>query len=131
MMKKISIFLTALLLLISAQPMRLVCSAGTSGELWLARAVEAAARGESYTVMVSIASVLLNRVSSRCYPESLAAVIADAGLELSLNEPEAQALRAARDAMGGFDPTSGALNYSRSASAEHPILLFVDGWSFY
>ena len=40
----------------------------------LAKAVEAAASDESYTVMVALASVLLNRVDADEYPASIAAV---------------------------------------------------------
>jgi spore germination cell wall hydrolase CwlJ-like protein len=41
----------------------------------LARAIENAAMGESYTVLVSLGAVLVNRLTSDCYPTSLAAVI--------------------------------------------------------
>ena len=42
----------------------------------LAYAIENAAGGESYTVMVSLGAVLLNRLTSEAYPSSLGAVIA-------------------------------------------------------
>ncbi|MBO5702415.1 MAG: cell wall hydrolase [Clostridia bacterium] len=97
----------------------------------LARAIESAASGESYTVMVSLASVLLNRVESDKYPASLAAAISDAGIDVSAVTPSSQAMRAARDAMGGFDPTDGALEYS-SGESELPFVRLKTGtWCFY
>jgi len=106
------------------------CAASDDADL-LSRAIEAAASGESYTVMAALASVLMNRVSSECYPDSLAAVISDAGIDISSAEPTPQARRAARDAIGGFDPTSGAIGYSVGRIPNCRMLLFVDGWSFY
>ncbi len=96
----------------------------------LACAVESAASGESYTVMASLASIMLNRVESAEYPASLAAVIADAGIDISSVTPSSQALRAARDALSGFDPTEGALAYSKGD--EPPFIRLKTGaWSFY
>lgn len=127
MKKKIILIVTLLL----AMLLNLNCKAASEDEILLARAVEAEARGESYTVMASLASVLLNRISSDSYPDSIGAVISDSGIDISLTEPSLQALRAVHDAALGFDPTSGALEYKKGAVADSPLLLFVDGWSFY
>lgn len=97
----------------------------------LARAVEATASGESYTVMASVAAVLLNRMKSGSYPCSLGAVISDAGIDVSHVTPSRRAMKAAADAAGGFDPTSGALRYTREGASGAPPLLGTDGWSFY
>lgn len=96
----------------------------------LAYAIENAARGESYTVMVSVGAVLINRLTSESYPSSLAAVITDAGIDISENEPSSRALRAAADAVGGFDPTGGALHYQNS-EYDCKIALAADSWFFY
>ncbi len=113
-------------------PLSLPVSASESEEReLLALAAESAASGESYTVMAALASVLVNRMKSSSYPDSLAAVISDAGIDISSAVPSKQALRAASDALGGFDPTSGALRYSREGVGGVPILLETDGWSFY
>lgn len=117
--------------IIVASSLSLQCIAASEDEILLARAVEAVAPGESYTVMTSLASVLLNRIPSDSYPASLAAIISDAGIDISEAEPTEQARRAARDAIRGFDPTSGALGYSKNEIFDSPVLLFVDGWSFY
>ena len=96
----------------------------------LARAIENAARGESYTVMVALGAVLINRVTSESYPSSLAAVISDAGIDISVCEPSSRALRAAADAVRGFDPTGGALHY-KNGDYEGEAALGADSWSFY
>jgi N-acetylmuramoyl-L-alanine amidase len=97
----------------------------------LAKAVEAAASDESYTVMVALASVLLNRVDADEYPASIAAVISDAEIDISGITPSTQALRAARDAIDGFDPTGGALEYSQGESDPPFVRLKTDEWCFY
>lgn len=111
----------------------LICPVSAESEevLLLASAAEAVAGGESYTVMAAFSSVMLNRVRDEDYPSSLAAVISDAGIDISLVEASPRAIRAARDALGGFDPTGGALHYSREGKELPEILLGVPGWSFY
>lgn len=96
----------------------------------LARAIENAAMGESYTVLVSLGAVLVNRLTSDCYPTSLAAVISDAGIDISKFEPSPRALRAAADAAGGFDPTGGALHF-KYGEYEGEAALCADEWFFY
>ena len=111
----------------------LICPVSAESEevLILASAAEAVAGGESYTVMAAFSSVMLNRVKDDDYPSSLAAVISDAGIDISAVEASSRAIRAARDALGGFDPTGGALHYSREEKDIPGILLGVPGWSFY
>lgn len=129
---KIKIVCIVISLLTAMIPLTVSVSASEREErALLACAIESAAPGESYTVMVSLASVLVNRTKSDMYPSSLAAVISDAGIDISSAVPSSQALRAAADALGGFDPTSGALRYSRENSEDILLLLGTDGWSFY
>ena len=113
--------------------MFLICPVSAESEevLLLASAAEAVAGGESYTVMAAFSSVMLNRMRDEDYPSSLAAVISDAGIDISVVEVSPRAIRAARDALGGFDPTGGALHYSREEKELPEILLGVPGWSFY
>jgi spore germination cell wall hydrolase CwlJ-like protein len=99
--------------------------------LLLASAAEAVAGGESYTVMLAVSSVLLNRVRDEAYPSSLAAVISDAGIDISAIEVSQRAIHAARDAIGRFDPTGGALHYSRDMKDMPEILLGTGSWNFY
>jgi N-acetylmuramoyl-L-alanine amidase len=123
--KKICLILATVLLF--ACPAK----AESEEELLLASATEAVAGAESYTVMLSVASVLLNRLESDAYPVSLAAVISDAGIDISSAVSSERALQAARDAIGGFDPTGGALHYSRDAKDLPKVLLGTDSWCFY
>ncbi len=127
--KMLCILLSVICLFAVAAPC-VSASAEDEREL-LGRAVESAAGGESYTVMVSLASVLLNRLESKSYPGSLAAVISDAGIDISGVTPSSRAYRAAADALDGFDPTAGALGYSESTESDAPILFGTDGWCFY
>ena len=111
----------------------LVCPISAENEdvYLLARAAEAVAGDESYTVMLSVSSVIVNRLQSEAYPSSLGAVISDAGIDISDSKPSPRAVRAARDAVHGFDPTGGALRFSYGGNDGKPILLGVDSWCFY
>lgn len=83
----------------------------------LAHLVYAEARGESYTGQVAVASVVLNRVKSSSFPNTVAGVIYQSGAfsvvsdgQINL-EPNQTARNAARDAMNGWDPSYGAIYY--------------------
>ncbi len=125
--KKICLMLSFLMILFFALPV----TAESEEVLLLASAAESLAGGESYTVMLALSSVMLNRLRDEAYPSSLAAVISDAEIDISGAEVSQRALRAARDALGGFDPTGGALHYSRDEKDLPEVLLGVPGWSFY
>ena len=125
--KKISFVLTCVWAFLLICPV----AAESEEEMLLASAAEAVAGGESYTVMAAFSSVMLNRVRNEDYPSSLAAVILDAGIDISAVKVSPRSIRAARDALGGFDPTGGALHYSREEKDSPKILLGVPGWSFY
>lgn len=90
---------------------------------WLARAVYGEARGESYQGQVAVAAVILNRVESSDFPNTVKGVIFEplaftcvADRQIYL-EPDATAIRAAREAMAGADPSGGALYYWNPAKA--------------
>nr|WP_226984178.1 spore cortex-lytic enzyme [Halothermothrix orenii] len=81
----------------------------------LARLVHAEARGEPYRGQVAIAAVVLNRVESPSFPNSLSGVIYQplafesvANGQINL-PPTQENLRAARAALNGWDPTYGCL----------------------
>lgn len=87
----------------------------------LARVVYGEARGEPYTGQVAVAAVVLNRVRSSQFPNSISGVayqpgafsiVADGQINLT---PNSTAIRAARDAMNGWDPTGGAIYYYNPA----------------
>ena len=83
----------------------------------LARLIYGEARGEPYVGMVAVGAVVLNRVRSSKFPNTLAGVIYQAGAFDAVSDgqinltPNEQSRRAARDAMNGWDPTGGCLYY--------------------
>ncbi|MBP3502360.1 MAG: spore cortex-lytic enzyme [Clostridia bacterium] len=83
----------------------------------LARAVYAEARGEVYTGQVAIAAVVLNRVKSSSFPNTIAGVIYEPGAFTAVSDgqinltPNETAKKAAQDALNGWDPTYGSIYY--------------------
>ena len=83
----------------------------------LSKLVYAEARGESYKGQVAVAAVVLNRVASASFPNTISGVIYQSGAFSCVgngsinNTPNATAIRAARDALNGWDPTGGCLYY--------------------
>ena len=89
----------------------------------LARTIYAEGRGEPYTGQVAIGAVVLNRVRSSSFPNTISGVVyqkhaftavSDGQINLTPNET---AMKAARDAINGWDPTGGALYYYNPAVA--------------
>ncbi|MDK2822268.1 MAG: N-acetylmuramoyl-L-alanine amidase [Clostridia bacterium] len=96
----------------------------TQDEIYLmARAVYGEARGESYTGQVAIAAVILNRMESQDFPNTVKGVIFQPWAFTAVNDgqfwltPDATAIRAVRDAINGYDPTGGALYYWNPVTA--------------
>ena len=96
----------------------------TSSDLYLlAKCIYAEARGESYTGQVAVGAVILNRVASSKFPNTIAGVIyqrhaftavSDGQINL---EPDKTSMNAAQDAMNGWDPTYGCIYYYNPAVA--------------
>lgn len=95
-----------------------------SSDLYLmAKAIYAEGRGESYTGQVAIGAVIMNRLRSPDFPNTISGIIYQKGAftavadgQINL-EPNQTAYNAARDAMNGWDPTYGALYYYNPAKA--------------
>ena len=89
----------------------------------LARCVYGEARGEPYTGQVAIAAVVLNRVKSSKFPNTISGVIYQSGAFTAVSDgqinltPNQSAYNAARDALNGWDPTNGCLYYYNPATA--------------
>lgn len=89
----------------------------------LARCVYGEARGEPYVGQVAVAAVVLNRVESNSFPNSIAGVIYQSGAFTAVSDgqinltPNDIAYNAARDALNGYDPTNGCLYYYNPATA--------------
>ncbi len=99
-------------------------SSTSNNDLYLlAKCVHAEARGESYTGQVAVAAVILNRVKSPDFPNTIAGVIYQPWAFTAVNdgqinlEPNQSAYNAARDALNGWDPTYGALYYYNAKTA--------------
>ena len=96
----------------------------TSSDLYLlAKCIHAEARGESYTGQVAVGAVILNRVDSPSFPNTIAGVIYQNGAFTAVSdgqinlEPNQQAMNAAQDALNGWDPTYGCIYYYNPAVA--------------
>ena len=96
----------------------------SSGDVYLlARLISAEARGEPYVGQVAVGAVVLNRVKHPSFPSTVSGVIyqTDAFTCVSdgqFNQPIAEsAYRAAQDALGGWDPSGGAIYYFNPATA--------------
>ena len=89
----------------------------------LARCVYSEARGEPYTGQVAVAAVVLNRVRSSKFPNTISGVIYQKGAFTAVSDgqinlsPNETAYKAARDALNGWDPTNGCLYYYNPATA--------------
>ena len=89
----------------------------------LSRVVYGEARGESYTGQVAVAAVVLNRVKSSSFPNTISGVVYQSGAfdcvsdgQINLT-PDATARKAAQDAINGWDPSYGAIYYFNPATA--------------
>lgn len=96
----------------------------SSSDLYLlAKTVYAEARGEPYEGQVAVAAVILNRVESPDFPNTIAEVIYQPWAFTAVHdgqinlEPNETAYSAARDAMNGWDPTYGCLYYYNASTA--------------
>lgn len=100
-------------------------SNGTSDVQLLARAINGEARGEPYEGQVAVGAVILNRVKSPSFPNTIAGVIYEPGAftavsDGQINVPIAEnstIVKAARDALNGWDPSGGALYYFNPSTA--------------
>jgi len=89
----------------------------------LARAVYGEARGEPFVGQVAVAAVIMNRIRSPLFPNTVSGVIyqplaftavADGQFYLTPNQ---EAFRAAQLAVNGWDPSGGALYYFNPRTA--------------
>lgn len=99
-------------------------SSYTSSDLYLlAKCIYAEARGESYTGQVAVGAVILNRVRSSAFPNTISGVIYQKGAFTAVTdgqiklEPDQTAMNAAADALNGWDPTYGCIYYYNPAVA--------------
>ncbi len=83
----------------------------------LAKVISAEARGEPYTGQVAVGAVILNRVKSPSFPDTLSGVVYQPGAFTCMTDGQINqavtdsAKKAARDAANGWDASGGALYY--------------------
>ena len=98
-------------------------SSNSSNLNLLARLIYGEARGESYTGQVAVGAVVLNRVKSSSFPNTISGVIYQKGAfdavadgQINLT-PNSTAIKAAQDALNGWDPSYGAIYYFNPSTA--------------
>ncbi len=100
----------------------------TSGDTyWLARIIHAEAAGEPYNGKVAVGSVILNRVSSPQFPNSVYNVIFEYYMGIPqfspvadgtiYNTPSSECIRAAQDALNGIRPVGDATYFFNPSKA--------------
>ncbi|TVX96438.1 cell wall hydrolase [Paenibacillus cremeus] len=83
----------------------------------LARIIYSEARGESFEGQVAVGAVVLNRVQSPLFPDSITEVIFQKGQFSAVDDgqywltPNQTAYQAAKAALNGWDPARGTLYY--------------------
>lgn len=89
----------------------------------LAKVIYGEARGEPYAGQVAVGAVILNRVKSSKFPNTMSGVIYQSGAfdavadgQVNLT-PDSTAKKAAQDAINGWDPSYGAIYYFNPSTA--------------
>lgn len=140
MKKRIGIFLAVLLLIgvgtfvyYSGSTQNIEESKAAASNFWslspkarlMARTLHAEAKGESLVGQVAVGAVIMNRVDSSKFPNSISGVIyqpwaftAVARGHVWNETPSNQIIRATLSALRGWDPTYGSIYYYNPAKVE-------------
>ena len=98
-------------------------NASSNNVTLLAKLIYGEARGEIYTGQVAVGAVVMNRVKSSSFPNTIAGVIYQSGAFDAVSDgqinktPDSTAKKAAQDAINGWDPSYGAIYYFNPATA--------------
>ena len=98
-------------------------SSNSSNVDLLARLIYGEARGEPYTGQVAVGAVVMNRVKSSSFPNTISGVIYQSGAFDAVSDgqinlsPNSTAIKAAQDAINGWDPSYGAIYYFNPSTA--------------
>lgn len=104
-------------------------SSGGSGisredeKILMAKAITGEARGEPYIGQVAVGAVILNRTRNPSFPNTIAGVIYQPGAFTAVSDGQINlpatttSLKAAEDALNGWDPTGGCIYYWNPATA--------------
>lgn len=115
---------------------------------WLARIIEAEASGESYKGKVAVGSVILNRVNSKEFPNTVYGVIFEYYGKIPqfspvaegtiYNTPSKESIKAAKDAINGAKPVGNSTYFFNPAKAagswivkNKAYITKIGGHSFY
>ena len=111
----------------------------------LSRLITAEAQGESYKAQVAVGAVVVNRVKSSSFPNSISAVINQKTngnyeftpvLNGNINKAaQANSVKAAKEALNGSDPTNKALffysgNAPKALTSPQPVSIKIDNLTF-
>lgn len=89
----------------------------------LARVIYGEARGEPYTGQVAVGAVVMNRIKSSSFPNTMSGVVYQSGAFDAVRDgqinltPDSTARKAAQDALNGWDPSYGAIYYFNPSTA--------------
>lgn len=89
----------------------------------LSRVIYGESRGEPYTGQVAVGAVVMNRVKSSSFPNSISGVVYQSGAFDAVSDgqinltPDSTARKAAQDALNGWDPSYGAIYYFNPSTA--------------
>jgi N-acetylmuramoyl-L-alanine amidase len=89
----------------------------------LSRVIYGESRGEPYTGQVAVGAVVMNRIKSSSFPNTLSGVVYQSGAFDAVKDgqvnltPDSTARKAAQDAMNGWDPSYGAIYYFNPSTA--------------
>lgn len=89
----------------------------------LSKIISGEARGEKFLGQVAVGSVIINRVKNPNFPNSVYGVVFEPGAFDAVSDgqyyspPSSSALKAARSAINGWDPSGGALYYWNPSTA--------------
>lgn len=126
----------------SASPARSTSGVSDGDLRLLAQVVYGEARGEPFKGQVAVAAVVLNRVESNDFPNTVRGVVFQPWAFTAVQdgqfylEPDGTAWQAAAEAARGVDPSGGALYYWNPAKATNtwiwsrPIILRIGNHVF-
>ena len=107
----------------------------TSMHEYLSKAISAELNDEPFIVRVIYGEMLLNRLESKDYPDTLPAICFSLGINVSGAKPTPSDMRAASVALCGVNFSCGALNAEKAKRKSIPQAvgdgMLIYGWYFY
>jgi N-acetylmuramoyl-L-alanine amidase len=104
-------------------PVEPIAGVSASDMNLMAHMVYGEGRGEPFNGKVAIACVILNRMHDPRFPHTIPGILYSPGAFDALNDgqfnltPDPSAYKAVKEALGGWDPTQGAVYYFNPATA--------------